>query len=139
MMKHKGSSSDISAECARQLMKSYRQAVKDAYETSPKPLRSGELIRRAIDTPTERFYVSDMRAYQVVAAVKRGQLTLDSMTPQRKEMYEEIIRRADSEQYRHPERPLFDIVAEIVELPAPKFYLTLGSAKVILHKERRRQ
>ena len=138
-MKHKGSSSEISAECAKQLMKSYKRAVKDAFENSTDVLRSNTLIQKAINTPTERFYVSDIRAYQVVAAVRRGQLSLDSMTPQRREMYEEIISRTNEEEKKHPHKPLCEIVAEVVELPAPKFYLTLGSAKVILHKERRRQ
>lgn len=137
-MRHKGSYSDIGRECAEQLMKSYKKAIRDTFDEEGTPLVHDQLIDRAINTPTERFYVSDMRAYQVVSAVRRGEPLLQNMIPQRAEMYEEILRRTEELLANSPDRPLYEIVAEIVEMPAPKFYLTHGSAKVIIHKEKKK-
>jgi hypothetical protein len=40
-------------------------------------------------------------------------------------------------QEQHPEMSISEMVLQVVQEPAPKFYLTAGSAKVIIYRVRK--
>ncbi len=63
----------------------------------------------------------------------------DNMMPQKLKMYEEILRRVEGIRARKPGHPLSDAVFEAVNSPAPEFYLTDDSARVIIYRLRARR
>lgn len=75
------------------------------------------------ESPASRFWVSEERAAIVISAMVAGR-RLPKMRPNKKEMFEEILRRYLIAKELNPDRSLSSLVAEIVHQPAPKFYLT---------------
>ena len=64
--------------------------------------------------------------------------SLHKMRPTTREMYLEIYRRVCSIKKEQPNKPLSEIVFQVVGQPAPQFYLTPDSARVIVTKIKRR-
>ena len=52
-------------------------------------------------------------------------------------MYEEIYRRVAIMREKHPDKTTSELCAMVVIQPAPKFYLTPGSAKIMVCKARK--
>lgn len=96
-----------------------------------------ELLRRTVNSPSERFWVSEYRATYVIKAIMSGD-ELRGMTNMKREMFMEIYRRTMKLRKKRPDADLFDLVNIVVNQPAPKFYLTPGSANVIIHKAKRK-
>lgn len=86
--------------------------------------------------PSRRFWISEERATKVVAAMLRGRRRV-SQKPMRQAMYDEICRRVAAMQAASPDVPLADLVCRVVHSPAPSFYLTRGSARVIICRARK--
>lgn len=95
------------------------------------------VIRRVVNMPSRRFWVSEERAFRVVSALLRGKTALRGGTL-RREMYEEIARRTRAFMREHPGWPMRESVWHVVNSPAPKFYLSVESAHTIIVKERKR-
>lgn len=95
-----------------------------------------DIYRKVVDMPSKRFWVSEERAAIVISAMMRGE-SLDNMRPLKREMYNEIYRRVMRLKEDNPNMPVSQLVATVVEQPAPKFYLTPGSAKVLICKIRK--
>ena len=87
--------------------------------------------------PSRRFWVSDIRAALIISAMMRGKTDLSTMCPLKKEMYEEIYNRVFKLQEEYPELTNSELCAKVIAQPAPKFYLTPGSAKVMVCKARK--
>ena len=90
-----------------------------------------EVLRMVVDSPAERFYVSEERALRVVSSMYRRPLS-PSCNRLKREMFEEIKRRCDRLLDVHPDWPLSRRVYYVVGRPAPKFYLSVSSAHAIL-------
>lgn len=131
-MKHKGATMEYSEERKKDLMRVY-----DEYISSCDYIRMSDVYEGVVNMPSARFWVSDIRAALVVSAIMRGEAALDEMWPLRKEMYEEIYRRVLELRKMLPELSTSELCARVVEQPAPKFYLTAGSAKMIICKARK--
>lgn len=95
-----------------------------------------DIYERAAASPSRRFWVSEERAAIVVSAMMRGD-RLTNMRPLKREMYTEIYNRVMELRQQQPDLPISQLVATVVEQPAPKFYLTPGSAKVLICKIRK--
>ena len=126
-MKHHGNVSHFIYIRNRELYKAYRHALAG---TSHIVLR--DICRTVAETPCPRFWVSEERALIVVSELYKGRYVLDSMKPLTREMYIEIFRRVDSLRSENPNTPLYDLVFQVVNSPAPKFYLTPESVAVII-------
>lgn len=61
------------------------------------------------------------------------------MTPERKRMFNDIIKSIEEQESKYPDKPLKYIIEDVLDMPAPEFYLKPTSAKIILHYERKRQ
>lgn len=131
-MKHKGAKMEYSKERMDDLMRAY-----DEYIASYGYIRMSELYNTIVNQPSARFWVSDIRAALVVSAIMRGEADLDSMWTLKKEMYEEIYRRVLALREERPELSTSELCAMVVVQPAPKFYLTPGSAKMMICKARK--
>ncbi len=61
---------------------------------------------------------------------------LDGMLPNKKEMFNEILRRVLALRKQLPRLSVFELVCKVVYQPAPKFYLQPGAAKVYYYRTR---
>lgn len=112
-------------------MRAYHELIKSAqYILMP------EIYRKVVDMPTRRFWISESRAAIVISAMMKGD-TLENMGPLKREMYNEIYSRVIKLREKKPDLPIIQLVEMVVEQPAPKFYLTPGSAKVLICKIRK--
>lgn len=130
-MKPTGSHFEYEAQRDDNLMQCYHELL-----TSAKFVRMPEIYRQVVDMPAQRFWVSEERAAIVISSMMRGD-KLENMRPLKREMYNEIYRRAMALREEDPTLPISQLVAQVVEQPAPKFYLTPGSAKVLICKIRK--
>lgn len=130
-MKHKGSTFEYKDERDRDLLRAYREQLM-LCET----IDLTEVFKKVVLMPSARFWVSEERAAIVIARMFKGD-KLESMKPNTREMYEEIFKRVKDMKEHNPEMSLFDILFRVVRQPAPKFYLTPDSAKVITTRIKR--
>ena len=112
-------------------MRAYHELIKSAqYILMP------EIYRKVVNMPSRRFWISEGRAAIVISAMMKGD-TLENMGPLKREMYNEIYSRVIKLREKKPDLPIIQLVEMVVEQPAPKFYLTPGSAKVLICKIRK--
>jgi hypothetical protein len=64
---------------------------------------------------------------------------LSGMNEERRRMYSEIYRRVRAALQKDPERCIYHLVFEVVNSPAPEFYLTADSAKILIYAARRKR
>lgn len=130
-MKHIGSVSHFISERNRALLSEFRRQVsKCAFVTL------NEIGERVVNSPAPRFWVSEERAAIVVSAIMRGKPVLKTMRLSKREMFEEIHRRVVILKKSHPDWFLYELVHEVVNSPAPKFYMKTSSALERLFKIR---
>lgn len=114
------------------------RAVRDIYGSAHGRIHFNELGRKLAEHSATRFWVSAETAYAVVKRMLNGAPLLN-MRPSKRCMYEEILRRALAMQTDNPSRSLQDIIEEVVEQPAPSFYMTPGTAYVLLSRAKRKR
>lgn len=131
-MKHKGALMEYAEERLEDLMRVY-----DKYISSCDYIRMPDVYKAIVNMPSHRFWVSDTRAALVVSAMMRGEANLECMWPLKREMYEEIFRRVVELGKIYPDLKTSELCAIAVTQPAPKFYLTPGSAKILVCKARK--
>lgn len=113
------------------LLKAYRQQVEAA-----RFVRLNEIVENIVNSPSPRFWVSEERAAAVVSAIMRGKPVLETMRRSKREMFQEIHRRVVALKEVHPDWHLCQLVFEVVNSPAPKFYMEASSAQERLFKIR---
>lgn len=131
-MKHPGANMEYAEERLRDLMRAH-----DQYLASCAYIRMPELYDNIVNSPARRFYVSDTRAAVVISAMLKGK-ECKRMHPLKREMYQEILRRVMLIRDEHPAWTIAQLCAHAVMQPAPKFYITPGSAKVMVCKARKK-
>lgn len=82
-----------------------------------------DIFQLVAESPASRFWVSEERAAIVIAAMLAGK-PLPHMRRNKREMFDEIFRRFLIERKANPNKSIYELVAKIVNQPAPKFYLT---------------
>lgn len=131
-MKHKGALMEYSKERLDDLMRVY-----DEYVASCRYIRMPDVYKTIVNMPSRRFWVSDIRAALVVSAMIRGEAHLETMNITKREMYEEIHRRVMLMIEDNPNKTISELCSIVVAQPAPKFYITPGSAKIMVCKARK--
>jgi hypothetical protein len=131
-MKGKGCTAYYSDERIDDLMTTYTHllASYDGY------IDPEDLFCRVVNMPSKRFWVSAERAAVILAKMEKGD-TLMGMGRTRREMFNEIYRRAKELQKKDPTLSIRQLAIQVVYQPAPKFYLTPDSARVIIYRVRR--
>lgn len=133
-MKKKGAVMEYSKERSDDLMRAYRETISNC-----KHIVMPEVYNAIANMPSRRFWVSDTRAALVVSAIMReGEKALNGMWPSRREMYKEIYNRVIALKEVYPHKSITELCSKVVEQPAPKFYLTPDSAKILLCKIKRK-
>lgn len=127
-MKHLGSVSEFNEQRDRELKAAFHHVLKTERADSV-----AQYFYKAAKREASRFWVSERRAYIVMKQMTAAPLPA-SMYAKKREMFAEIFRRVESLMAEHPEMTLYEATFEVVNSPAPEFYLTPGSARVILYK-----
>lgn len=113
-------------------MRVYRKLVEESEYVSL-PL----IFKEVVNQPAARFWVSEERAAIVIASMMRGE-KLKGMLPNKQDMFREIYKRAMRLRKSRPELTVPELAFYVVRQPAPKFYLTPGSAKVIISSAKKK-
>jgi hypothetical protein len=130
-MKNFGSKFEHEQERNEDIMRAYLEQIR-----SCENIYLPQVLTRVVNMPSKRFWVSAERAAVVVSMMMRGK-ELPRMLPTKREMFEEIYRRVLILKEKNPHMSLFELSLQVVQEPAPKFYLTAGSAKVIIHRAKK--
>lgn len=117
-MKYFGSIMDFTAQRNDDIMRVYRKHLQDA-----RFIIMPDIFELVANSPASRFWVSEERAAIVISAMLAGR-PLPRMRSNKREMFEEIFRRFCIERDENPSASVYELVAKIVNQPAPKFYLT---------------
>ena len=133
-MKKEGTVMEYARERSDDLMRAY-----DEYISACDYIRMPEVYATIVNMPSRRFWVSDIRAALIVSAIMKGEAKLENMWPLKREMYLEIYRRVLELRKEHPTGSVLELCSIAVAQPAPKFYLTPGSAKMMVCRARRQR
>ena len=98
---------------------------------SPTDESMDEVYQRIVNSKSKRFWVSEEQASKVVSYMMKGN-KIDYMSDNKRKMFEEIYIRVMKMREENPNIRLFRLVEIIVSQEAPCFYMTSGSAKVII-------
>lgn len=129
-MKKQGNSGDYMPQRNEELLKAFKQEL-----VHLGALSHDEIFARAARREASRFWVGEQRASVVVSRMFKGD-KLQNMNPTRRRMYYEIFRRVKMIMEKNPKQTLSSAVFEAVNSPAPEFYLTDKSARVIIYRLR---
>jgi len=132
MAKITGSVLEYSDERITALMLEYeRYIVSCAY------IRMSEVFEYIVNQPCRRFWVSEIRAAVVIADMLKGD-KLTKMHSAKREMFQEIYNRVIRLRSKNPGMSLYQLVSIVIQQPAPKFYLSPSSAKIMFYKARKK-
>lgn len=92
-----------------------------------------EIYKQVVNMPSSRFWVSEERAGIVISAMMKGR-SLKGMRKNKREMFNEIYKRAMRIHKAYPELTPLELAIKVVRQPAPKFYLSPGSAEIYILK-----
>lgn len=136
-MKHFGSLFDFTRQRNDDIMRAYRECLANSnFVFRP------HIIRQVAESPASRFWVSEERATVVISSMLNDPDNWDvykhrgcmRMRPAKREMFEEIFRRFLIERENYPELSLAELVARVVNQPAPKFYLTPRTVGELIYR-----
>ncbi len=130
-MRHFGSKFEHEQERNEDIMRAYFEQIR-----SCENIYLPQILKRVVNMPSKRFWVSAERAAIVVSGMMRGDKLEHIKRPTKREMFYEIYNRVVQLRKQQPNASIFELTLQVVQEPAPKFYLTPGSAKVIIHKAR---
>lgn len=117
-MKYFGCILDFTQQRNADLMRAFRhQLALSDFIVMP------NIFELVADSPASRFWVSEERATIVISAMAAGK-PLPRMRHNKREMFDEIYCRFLIERKANPNKSTYELVAKIVNQPAPKFYLT---------------
>ena len=130
-MKKKGTISQLKHERDDDLMRAYLQ------EISGRPhILLPDVLRAVVSSPSKRFWVTSERASIVVYNMMKGD-RLEHMRPLKRKMFREIYRRVMKLKRNYPQLSISILTEQAVSQPAPEFYITWQSAKVIISRIRK--
>lgn len=130
-MKNFGSVSEYSELRTADLLKAYF-----AYIESVDYIRMADVFNHIASLPAPRFYVSAARSLVVINRIENGDALLD-MRRNKREMFQELHRRYVAIRKYYPNITANDAINTVLEQPAPSFYLSPISAKIIILKARK--
>jgi len=132
-MKKKGTISQLQHERDDDLMRAFQQ------ELAGRPhILLPEVLNAVVTSPSKRFWVTSERAAIVIYNMMKGD-ELEHMRPLKRKMFCEIYRRVMKLKANYPQLSIPILTEQVVAEPAPEFYITPGSAKVIISRIRKRR
>lgn len=135
--KHVGSRFTYQDLFEEDLMNNYRRICKEHLDRYGR-ICTTTVMRELVNSPARRFYTTEERARDIVNGIAAGR-TYPKMKGMTREMYLEIYSRFLPLRRARPDASTIELVCEICDQPAPRFYLTPASAAVKLCKIRTRE
>ena len=129
-MKKRGNVCDYINDRDKELYHRYREALATA-----QTIKLDDILLSVIHSRTSRLWLSENRAAEIIKSFIRADGKFKP-NPKRAEIYNEVWRRYRRLRSKRPNDAFSDIVFDVVNSPADSFYLTIGSAKVIICKIR---
>ncbi len=129
-MKKQGSITEFGHQRDQELLNAFKSQL---HLLGSIPLQ--EVFHRAALQPSTRFWVSERRAAAVISRMLKGDKIL-SMNPKKREMFYELFRRVKRVREDYPGITLTEAAYRAVNSPAPEFYLTPKSARVMIYRLR---
>lgn len=130
-MKHRGCVFEYTQERDEDMRRVYSHIVNQCEHIDLQ-----EVFKKLVNMPSKRFWVTPDRAAIVIHSMMRGG-ALGNMRPMKKEMFQELYRIVMGLKEKYPKASMQELCSMAVLMPAPKFYLTVGSAIVIWHKAKK--
>lgn len=127
-MKYFGSILEFTRERNEDLIRVYREKLSEA-SIIVMPV----IFELVAQSPSSRFWVSEERAAIVISAMAAGR-PMPRMRKNKREMFEEIFRRFVVMHEQQPDKSVYELVALIVNQPAPKFYLTARTVGEFIYR-----
>jgi len=127
-MKYFGSILEFTRERNEDLMRVYREKLSEV-SIIVMPV----IFELVAQSPSSRFWVSEERAAIVISAMAAGR-PMPRMRKNKREMFEEIFRRFVVMHEQQPDKSVYELVALIVNQPAPKFYLTARTVGEFIYR-----
>lgn len=128
-MKHVGCLSDFTDQRNEEIMIAYRNAIRDVNH-----IDIIEIAKKIVNTQCSRFWVSEERTMFVIIEIEKGRPILDTMRPNKRELFQELYRRVCSIRKNEPDKSLEDAIYDSINSPAPCFYLTPRSVLETIYK-----
>lgn len=132
-MKYKGSQFEYKEERDADLLRAYHEIISVMGNIS-----LTDVAAKIAATPSKRFWVSEERANIIISKMLNGK-SISNMNSTKQEMFNEIYKRYLSMKEACPSLAKKDIIWKVCNEPAPKFYLTIKSVLVLLHKARKEE
>lgn len=127
-MKYFGSILEFTRERNNDLMRAYREKLAEA-----SIIVMPSIFELVAQSPASRFWVSEERASIVISAMATGR-PMPRMRKNKREMFDEIYRRYTIMHEQQPEKSVQELVATIVNQPAPRFYLTARTVGEFIYR-----
>lgn len=126
-MKHKGSNFEFEEELCIELFETFRRVFR---------AQGAKVYEDVVNQPASRFWVTPIRATIVIQEMIKG--NNDSvMRTTKKDMYKEIYNRVMDIIQQGDERTIYQIVEDVVEHEAPRFFVTPKKAREKIIKGRK--
>ena len=126
-MKHIGNTFEYERERDEDLLRAYREAIAQVAF-----IDLDEICRKIVKMPAKRYWISPKRASIIISAIEHGK-GVGHLRPNGQRRAMDIYSRYKVLRQQFPEQPLLCLAEKVVFGPAPEFYLTPESAKIILH------
>lgn len=97
------------------------------------PFLLSDVICKAIRRPAKKFYCASRGVYETIKKI-RAEETVVYCGEERKRLIDDVIVLVKIQEEQYPDKQLKHIVEDVLEGPAPEFYLKPSSAIIILHK-----
>lgn len=114
------------------VLKSFFESLKEVKKRKPYATQE-EVIRHAVNSKAPRFYVTFENARRFVSLLSRKK-KLPLINHNKLAMYKEIYRRYLQRVKENGKRYRYIILEEIIEEPAPSFYLDEDTFRGIVYK-----
>ncbi len=117
---------------------------RDLYKSYLEIYESGECetqyqaINRARKSPAPQFYTTSKNCCYVLNLMYKGEDT-GLRNPDKIRKFQELKRRADEWKQKEEYPGLLNVCREIVEEPAPEYYICYSTAKQMIQAERRKR
>lgn len=131
-MRKKNSVCDFASQRSEALLYNFRQ-----YLAAQSQISAIKAFHHAAEAPAPRFWVSEVRATRVIYNLLKGIDLTEGMLPEKRRMYQEILRRVKEAMEKDPGLPLGDIVFDVVNSPAPSSYLGWDRAMRLINKAKK--
>jgi hypothetical protein len=118
---------DRISERDEDLLRAYRQAL----DKAKYPFSLGEILSTTVNTPAKRHYVGVRGVCRAIKKLRKGEIL--SISEERKKLINDILPRVEELEQQKPGTLLRDIVEEVLDSPAPEFYIKTSSAQIIIH------